>query len=166
MRLWFVSGTPVIRPSYNDINLGVLLEFGVLTAMVALPVHELSDGREDGGDGFIVSGELFVEPCFELREAAGQFLVGAEQLAQLHEGAHHVDAHLDGARAVEDRGGHDRAVLGEGVRQVLAMLAAAFWEGRNLRPSKNSFSSAVSWNMKSSGKRSRLRLTCSLSAWW
>jgi len=37
MRLWFVSGTPVIRPSYNDINLGVLLEFGVLTAMVALP---------------------------------------------------------------------------------------------------------------------------------
>jgi len=33
-------------------------------------VHELANGREDGGDGFIVDGELFIEPGFELRETA------------------------------------------------------------------------------------------------
>jgi hypothetical protein len=36
-------------------------------------MHELSDGREDGGDGLIVRGELFVEPGLELRESACQF---------------------------------------------------------------------------------------------
>jgi hypothetical protein len=61
-------------------------------------VHELADGSEDGGDSFIVDGELFVEPGFELCEAPGQLLVRSEHLAQLYEGAHHVDAHFDGAR--------------------------------------------------------------------
>jgi hypothetical protein len=41
-------------------------------------VHELANGGEDGGNGFIVDGELFVEP---------------------DEGAHHVDAHFDRSRA-------------------------------------------------------------------
>jgi len=62
-------------------------------------VHELADGGEDGGDGFIVDGELFVEPGFELCEATSQFPVRRKHLAQLDEGAHHVDAHFDGARA-------------------------------------------------------------------
>jgi hypothetical protein len=62
-------------------------------------VHELADSREDGGDGFIVAGELLVEPGFELCEAAGQFPIGSEHLAQLDEGAHYVDGHFDGARA-------------------------------------------------------------------
>lgn len=34
-------------------------------------VHELTDGRQDGGDGLIMSRELFIEPGFELREATG-----------------------------------------------------------------------------------------------
>ena len=42
-----------------------------------------------------------------------QLGVGGEQLAQLHERAHDVEAHLDGTRAVQDRGGHDGAVFGE-----------------------------------------------------
>jgi hypothetical protein len=46
------------------------------------------------------------------------------QFAQLDEGAHDVDAHLDGTWAVEDRGGHNRPMLGEGVRQEFTMLAA------------------------------------------
>ena len=41
-------------------------------------VHELADGGEDGGDGFIVDGELFVEPGLELRKSARQFLVRRE----------------------------------------------------------------------------------------
>ena len=65
-------------------------------------VHELTNGREDGGDGFIVDGELFVEPSFELCEAAGQFPVRSEHLTQLDEGAHYIDAHFDGARAAQD----------------------------------------------------------------
>jgi hypothetical protein len=67
----------------------------------------------------------FIEPGFELCEATGQFLVRREHLAQLDEGTHDVDAHLDGVRAVENGGGHDRAMFGEDVRQVFAMLAAA-----------------------------------------
>jgi hypothetical protein len=34
-------------------------------------------------------------------------------LTQLDERANYVDAHLYGSRAVENRGRHDRAVLGE-----------------------------------------------------
>jgi hypothetical protein len=37
VRLWSVSRVSTMRPSYNDLNLGVLLEFGLLTAMIALP---------------------------------------------------------------------------------------------------------------------------------
>ena len=88
-------------------------------------VHQLADGGEDGGDRLIVGGEPLLEPCFELIEASRQLPVRGEHLTQPHEGAHHVDAHLDGARAVEDRGGHDGSVLGEGVRQVLAVLPPA-----------------------------------------
>jgi hypothetical protein len=88
-------------------------------------VHELADGREDGredgGDGFVV----LVEPGFELLEAADEFLVGAEHLAQLHEGAHDVDAHLDGGGAVEDVSSLDGTMLGEGVGSVAATAAAS-----------------------------------------
>ena len=39
-------------------------------------------GKEDGGDGFIVARELFVEAGFELCEAAGQFPVRSERPVQ------------------------------------------------------------------------------------
>jgi hypothetical protein len=58
---------------------------------------------------------FFLDAGFELIEAFGEFRVRAQELAQLHKGAHDVDAHLDGAGAVEDGGGHDGAVLGERV---------------------------------------------------
>lgn len=35
-------------------------------------------------------------------KALGEFLVGGEQLAQLHEGAHDIDAHGDGVRGAQD----------------------------------------------------------------
>jgi hypothetical protein len=58
-------------------------------------VHEFADGREHGGDGVIVGRELLLDARFELIEALGEFLVGAQKLAQLHEGTHHIDAHLE-----------------------------------------------------------------------
>lgn len=65
--------------------------------------HQLADGIEDAGDGLILGHELALHAGFQLIEALGQFLVAGEQLAQLHESAHHVNRHLDGARAAEHR---------------------------------------------------------------
>jgi hypothetical protein len=87
-------------------------------------VHELTDRREDGGDRLVMSGELLLDACLELIETAGEFLVRGEELPQLHEGAHDIDAHLDGAEAVECGGGLDGAVLGEGVGKITATAAA------------------------------------------
>ena len=81
-------------------------------------VHKLANGGEDGGDGVIVVSELFIEPRFELFESTGQLLVRGEQFAQLHEGAHDVHAHGDGAWGVQDIGGLDGAVFGEGERTI------------------------------------------------
>ena len=47
-------------------------------------------------------------------ELASQRGVRGEQFAQVYEGAHDVETHLDGTGAVEDRGGHDGAVFSEG----------------------------------------------------
>jgi len=57
-------------------------------------------------------------------KAQGQFPVGAEEFPQVHKCAHDVNAHLHCARAVQNGGRHDGAVLGEGVGQVFAVLAA------------------------------------------
>ena len=73
-------------------------------------MRELADGREDGGDGFVVVLVL----ALQLIELAGQGGVGDQELAQADERADHKDAHLDGSGTVEDGGGHDGAVLGEG----------------------------------------------------
>ena len=96
-------------------------------------MHELADRREHGGDGLIVRGELLLDACFECIVAPGQFLVGADPLAQLHECPHDVEAHLDGAGAVEDGGGHDGAVLGEGERRK-TRVAVLLGTGRKMRP--------------------------------
>jgi len=68
---------------------------------------------------------MFIDPGLELSEAAGELLVRAEQLAQLHEGTHDLNVHSNRALAVEYRGEHRHALLGEGVGQVLAVLATA-----------------------------------------
>jgi hypothetical protein len=67
---------------------------------------------------------VVLELTLELVELAGESRVRGEQFAQLHEGAHDVDAHPHGAGAVEDGGGHDGAVFGEGERRKsgIAML--------------------------------------------
>ena len=43
--------------------------------------------------------------------------IGGKLLAHLNKCPHHENAHFDRLRAVQNRGGHDRPVLGEGVGQ-------------------------------------------------
>jgi hypothetical protein len=73
------------------------------------PIGSSAEGRKDGGDGLIVRGELLIQPCLQLRKAPGEFPVGAEQIAQLHEGAHDLD--VDGALAAQNRRASRRLAL-------------------------------------------------------
>lgn len=83
--------------------------------------------RHEGADRVIDFLELPLgfevehnQRAFESGELAREILVRGENLAQAHEGAHDVDAHLDGTWAVENRGGHDRTMFGEGERKLPA----------------------------------------------
>lgn len=60
----------------------------------------MADGIEDAGDSLVLGQELALHAGFQLVEALGQLRVAGEQFAQLHEGAHHLDRQVDGARAV------------------------------------------------------------------
>lgn len=51
--------------------------------------------------------------------------VGGEVFAHLDKRADDVEAHFDGVGAVQDGGGHDGAMLGEGVRQCAATTVTA-----------------------------------------
>lgn len=86
----------------------------------------MADGIENADDGLVLGQELALHAGFQLIEALGQFLVTGEQLAQLHEGAHHIDGHLDRARAVEHGRGHDGPMLGEDEGRVAASAACGF----------------------------------------
>lgn len=84
-----------------------------------LRIHQLADGREQDLDALIVR----VEPALQLGKLVSQLLVSAQHFPELNKGPDHVDAGLDGARAVKDIGRHDRAVLGEGIRRIASPAA-------------------------------------------
>lgn len=52
-------------------------------------VHQFADGLEDAGDRLIASSGL----AFELGELVCELLARSEQIAQLRERAHDMDAH-------------------------------------------------------------------------
>src|SRR5688572_5845762 len=56
-------------------------------------------------------------------ELSGEIGLRVEQFASLHERAHDIHAHLHGACAIQNGGGHDGPMLGEGQRKVLAVAA-------------------------------------------
>jgi len=87
--------------------------------------HELTDRGEDRRDRLVVCRELLLDSRLELVETLRELLIGGQHFAQLHEGAHDVDADLDCTRAVQDRSGHNRAVLGEDVREIAPPAAAS-----------------------------------------
>jgi len=64
------------------------------------------------------------ESLFQFRQFAGECVRASEGAAHPHKRPNDEDAHLDGARTVENGCGHDGAVLGEGVWQVLDIRAA------------------------------------------
>jgi len=72
-------------------------------------VHHLTDRLDDRKNLAIVVLEL----SFQFIEFVGELLMGRQDLAQFYKRANDEEAGIDGLRAVEDRGGHDGAVLGE-----------------------------------------------------
>lgn len=82
-------------------------------------IEEGLELRPDDAQGVIVFEERFIH-FGETFENGG---VGHELLALLHEGAHNIDAHLDGARAMQDVGGHERAMFGKGPGAVCRATA-------------------------------------------
>lgn len=81
--------------------------------------HELPDSVE-------YHFELRVVALLQVVDFAGQVLVAPDELAQLDESAHHIDADFVGRRRVQDVSGHDGPVLREDKGQVFAMLAATW----------------------------------------
>src|ERR1700733_7864587 len=92
------------------------------TALRLRRVHEFADRREDGGDSLVMVLELM----FELVELASQRGVRGEQCAQPRESPHDLYVDGDGTPAVQHRGEHGHALLGEGVGEVLAVLPATW----------------------------------------
>jgi hypothetical protein len=66
---------------------------------------------EDLPQRHIVNQQRFVY----LGQASENGRVRGDILAHFHESTNDIDAHSDSARAVEDVGGHQRAVLGKGM---------------------------------------------------
>jgi hypothetical protein len=87
-------------------------------------IHQLADRGEDCGDRLIVGRELFLKTRLELIEFFSETSVRGQQLAHTDKGPHDLDVHGDGAMALEHRGEHSHALLGERVGQELAVLPA------------------------------------------
>jgi len=72
-----------------------------------------------------LQGLVVLEECVvNCGEAFDYVRIGGDVLAHLDEGADDIEAHGNRPGAVEDGGGHDGAVLGEGPGKVLSVLAA------------------------------------------
>jgi hypothetical protein len=71
--------------------------------------HQRPQGRNDGLQ-FLVVG---TDSGFKLGELIVDELMCGNGFSQLDECPHDENAHLDGARTIEDVGGHDRPMLGK-----------------------------------------------------
>jgi len=76
----------------------------------------------DVAERAIVQEEGFID----LSQAFQNSGVGGEVFAHFAEGTDDIDAHSHSPGAVEDVGGHEGTVFGEGAGRVLAVLAAAW----------------------------------------
>ena len=86
-------------------------------------LHEVADGVDEGEDLVVV----VLEFVLEFGEFVCELLVGGEEFAEFDEGADDEEAGVDGLRAVEDGGGHDGAVFGEGVGERAASSAPCWF---------------------------------------
>ena len=69
--------------------------------------HYLQDG-----------GVVFAQPCFDLGQLTGEFLILHRQGAEFDESPHHKDAHFHSLGSIQHRSRHDRPVFREGVGAV------------------------------------------------
>ena len=63
---------------------------------------------------------MAVDPRLQFGELRHDVLILDRGLSHLYERAYDEDAHVDRALRVQHARGHDRAVFGEGVRQIAA----------------------------------------------
>jgi hypothetical protein len=112
----------------------------------------LPDGRHQRGQRVVVAGDT----RFQFVETLSQFLVFDQHLTQSDKGSHYKDTHFDSTRAIQDARSHDGAVFGKDAWQV--------W--RKFEPGEVItfcddllFLFLCQHEGKSTGKRSRLRLT-------
>jgi hypothetical protein len=61
---------------------------------------------------------MVLETTFEFVELVGELVMGGKEFAEFDEGADDEEAGFDGLWTVQDGGGHDGAVLGEGVGEL------------------------------------------------
>jgi hypothetical protein len=83
-------------------------------------LHEFSNGMDHGLDVFIVA----FQSTLKLGELGGNIPICSHGLTHSHKSKHYKDAGLDGPLRIQHRGGHDCAVLGEGMGQVPPASAA------------------------------------------
>lgn len=76
-------------------------------------LHQLFDFVKDVADGIFVIIEPRGENSFQFGEFGGKLFVFGERLPHFHESANDENAHLDGARTVQNIGGHNCAVFSE-----------------------------------------------------
>src|SRR2546422_5776774 len=84
--------------------------------------HELADGDDERADGLIVARDF----AFHLGKLFGELLVTGDPLTKVYKSPHDKDADLDGPRRIEDAGGHNGAVLGEGIGPETTAAPAGF----------------------------------------
>jgi hypothetical protein len=83
-------------------------------------LQHLTKGGENGVEFGVVA-------LLHFHDLAPQIFVRGEHGADLEEGAHDGDVHLNGAIAVEDAGEHRHTLLGEGVGSIPAAAAAVLF---------------------------------------
>ena len=81
---------------------------------------------------FLVKIKTTSQLSFQLFQLRRELLTVRQNLTQLHESAHDLNAHRYSTLAIEHVCRHHRAVFGEGVGEILYVLAA--FQGRKLRP--------------------------------
>ena len=80
-------------------------------------VEDFHDALQEFDDSGFVNVQAALEFLLECRQLACQSPSISQQGTHFDESANDEDAHLNGARAIKDIGGHDRAMLGKGARE-------------------------------------------------
>ena len=87
-------------------------------------IDYVHDALQDCDDHSFMNIESFFQFLFKRGKLSRQFAFVAKQCAHFQKGADDKNRHLNSAPAVEDVGGHDRAMLGENIGQFATPAVA------------------------------------------